>query len=182
MRRVKSDFFDHNSQFSDSPPIFTEPFLMPIIGRKSGALSVYEPYIPSLIDFSSELSASPQNPESATPYPLGWNFDTSKKQILLDPSSASPEEIRARFGYIASIGDAVSADTDSPFLVTVVAGDSYRFGTSAGGIADIFMYTRVKAFAPKSVLGENYQVIRVGMPGSGYLTPTDSKYPSAQLN
>lgn len=115
---------------------------MSILGRTAGGWAVSSPYRPSMIDFSLELAAALPRPEASIPIPICWPFDTSKEKILLEPPPASCAEIRAMFGFIASIADAESSDADSAFLVTAVAKLFFRYGCES---RYSFVYARVNA-------------------------------------
>ena len=143
---------------------------------------MWQSYTPSLVDFSFDISEGRADPEASASVPFGWTLDTSKTQLLVEPPSASMADFRAWFGYIASIGDSSSADTDSPFLVTIVAKLFFRYGGTLDEDSDSHIFARVNAFTSKAVIGKSYQSIRLGMSVCGYLAPADSKYSSAQLN
>ena len=154
---------------------------MSSFGRTAGGRSVPKPYRPSLIDFSSELSAARHRPVASIPTPIGWSCGTMRKQLLLDPPSAFAE-IRSLFGFIASIGEAESTATESPFLVTVVDKLFPLYGSSSEEVCGSLVFTRVNAWASKAFIEKRYQVVRLGIPLRGYLTPKDRKYLAAQPN
>ena len=158
---------------------------MVFFGNDARGRPVSEAFQPDLIDFSfdcTEARSAKAPMEESIPLPVGWSFDRDRKQLLIEPSALSFSEFRAAFGYIASIGDAASTDTTSPFLLQVVTKLFFRYGFSPDEASDSFVYARVNAFSSKAVLGSNYAPVWLGMPVRGLLTPTDSDYATAQLN
>lgn len=158
---------------------------MESFGKTAAGQPVFEAYQPDLIDFSFEVSdakASPKPMEEVIPLPAGWPFDRDRKQLLLEPNAADFCDFRAAFGFVASIGEAKSADTDSPFLLAIVAKLFPRYGFSHREASGSFAFARVNAFSSKAVLDRNFEAARLGTPVRGLLAPTDSTYASAQLN
>ena len=158
---------------------------MAAFGKSAAGCTVRNAYRPELIDFSFGVTAARaarERMELSIPLPDGWSFDRKHSQLLLEHSPASFAEFRALFGYVASIGDAESTDTDSPFLFQVVAKLFFRYGTSPAELVGSFVFARVNAWSSKAVLDRSFEAVCLGMPVQGLLTPTDSKYASAQLN
>ena len=97
---------------------------MPNLAPTAGGWVDTEPYRPSLIDFAFAVSiqrAKLASVKAAIPLPQGWSFDFDHKQLLPEPSSTAFAEFRAAFGSDASIHDAESTETDSPYMFTIAS-------------------------------------------------------------
>ena len=96
---------------------------MPKLGMTASGRMAVVSYRPTLVDFSFAVSIPRANLASSTggiPLPQGWTFDIDHKQLLVEPSASSFAEFRASFGFVASINDTDSTETDPPYQFTVV--------------------------------------------------------------
>ena len=104
---------------------------MPKLGMTASGRMATESYRPTLIDFSFAVSiprVGLASNAAGIPLPQGWSSDIDHKQLLVEPSASSFAEFRAAFGFVASIKDTDSTETDSPFLFTVVLKLFFKYG------------------------------------------------------
>ena len=116
------------------------------------------------------------------PIPAKWSFSQPKKKIQLSTHSDDLARFGLCYGFIGGIADSSTMDdTCAPISLQVIVKLPFRFGETAKGKEDSFLFARVNAFSSMACLGRSFESLCLGMPVRGVLELTRGTYESAQL-
>ena len=133
-------------------------------------------YRPAIVDFVFHISGNfppARLGRSSDPLPLRITVDIEHKQPHLEPAPDSFADARISFGFVDSIGEALSPGVDAFVLVAEVLRLLSRYGVLPDG-PDIFVSARLNAWVSKAVLAKNYEAVCAGMPARGLIQPRTS--------
>ena len=119
-------------------------------GITAGGWGVNDYNHPNLAIYVKEIALSLTNmcnPANQPPPPSVRGIDLSP--LLTDHPAEAFHTTNHFFGYLGSITDAPSTDTDSPFMVAVVVMMPFKYGSSSDGAYRSRAFGRVNAFASK---------------------------------